>query len=388
MPRLSTRLVSTERACETARAQGPRSEYRIAGLRGLVLRVSCRGTKSWSYLYRSPITASWRKVSLGNHPTISLQRAKELARDCMARVRMGSDPLADHPAIELTFLRLSHQYLEAHKGTHSRSWSDEVNQVLARDVLPAIGNHRVAAVKRHEVAQIVERVVGRGSPASANSCLKVVRTIYRWGISTGRCEVDVTMGLKKLPSRPRERILTDHEVRVVWSARTAFQRPYRLSLLTGARIGEVLNADRAEFDLGAALWTIPSWRTKSRREHQLPLSPQALEVVREAMERAGRSRWLFPGLTKTKPLSTKSADAILRQINFKAGISSRFTPHDLRRTCSTRLGNLGVADEIIERILNHAPGSVTRRHYNHSARFPEVKLALDAWAVEVQRIVS
>jgi integrase len=263
-----------------------------------------------------------------------------------------------------------------------------VKQVLVRDVLPAIGHHRVAAVKRHEVAQIMERVIGRGSPASANSCLKVIRTIYRWGISTGRCEADVTMGLKKLPSRPRERVLTDHEMRIVWGARTAFRHPYRLSLLTGARIGEVLGADKAEFDLDAGLWTIPSWRTKSRREHQLPLSRQALEVVRQAIEHAGRSRWLFPGLTKTKPLSTKSADAILRLINFNAGISPRFTPHDLRRTCSTRLGDLGVADEIIERILNHAPPTTTRRYYNHSMRLPEMKAGLDAWAEEVERIVA
>jgi integrase len=208
---------------------------------------------------------------------------------------MGSDPLADHPTVELTIRRLSQQYLEAHRDSHSRSWADEVKQVLARDVLPAIGNHQVAAVRRYEVAQIIERVSGRGSPASANSCLKVVRTIFRWGIATGRCEVDATMGLKKLPSLPRERVLTDHELRVVWRARTAFQRPYRLSLLTSARIGEVLNAERVEFDLDAALWTIPSWRNKSRRQHQLPLSPQALRVILEAMEQAGRSRWLFPG---------------------------------------------------------------------------------------------
>ncbi len=388
MPKLSTRLLSTERACQLARPISRRTEYRVAGVRGLVLLVNDRGTKSWACLYKSPVTSSWRKVGLGSYPTVGLQQAKELALDCLAGVRVGRDPLAVDPMATMTFRRISDDYREAHKDRHSAAWTRAVKDALERDILPHLNGHRAEAVKRHDIARIMERVVARDAPASANQALKVTRAIYRWGVSTGRCETDPTFSLKPIPSKPRDRVLTASEIRHVWNVPTHFQLAFRLQLLTATRIGEVLKASKDEFDLEQRVWVIPAGRTKSRRAHVLPLSPQALDVVRDAMEKSGCSRWLFPSRRSNRPLCCRSAATMLSRLNTVAGITERFTPHDLRRSAATGMGDLGVSDEVIERILNHAPPTTSRRHYNHSLRVDEMRGALETWGAHVSRLVG
>jgi integrase len=388
MPRLSTRLLSTERAIEKSKPKGRTTEYRITGLRGLVLRVSVQGTKSWVYNFKSPVTQQWRKKALGNYPTVSMSGAKEQALDILGAVRSGVDPLCAPPRSEITFEALADEYREAHRGRHTPKWSQEIERVLKVDVLPALNGHRAAGVSRHDVACIVEKVAARGSYASANLALKIVRGIFRWAVSSGRCEVDPTAGATTFPSKARERVLTDCEVRAAWSSTTEFRDAFRLQLLLGCRIGEVLGATKSEIDLDAAVWSIPATRVKSRRAHMLPLPPLAIEVLKGVLERAGASPWLFPSHQDSGALRTESAAQVLLRLNHRMCIEHRFTPHDLRRTCATRLGDMGVPDEVVSRVLGHAPNGVTRKHYNHSQRLDEVRQALHAWAEQVGNLVG
>ena len=383
MPRLSDRLLSTERAVQTAKPKGKStSEYRIAGVRGLILKVTDRGTKSWSVLFKSPVTSTWRKASLGSWPTVSLLQAKELALDFLANVRAGKDPLV-RDAPEMTFRKISEDYSAAHKGRHSESWTKEVQHVLNKDVLPSLNGHRADAVKRRDVADIVERIASRGAPASANAALKVMRVVYRWGIASGRCETDPTVGIRRYPSKARERVLSDDEIRVVWNLDTGFRDAYRLQLALGMRIGEIVKAHKTEVDLEQGVWTIPSARTKSRREHRLPLSPLAIDILRGVLERAAGSGWLFPSPLDGKAMRTRSAATILQRL-----LGASFTSHDLRRNCASRLGDMSVSDEIIGRVLNHMPTSLTGKVYNHANRSQEVRAALDAWAEQLGNMVG
>ena len=287
MPRLSTRLLSTERAIEKAKPKGKKTEYRIAGLRGLVLRVSDTGSKSWVYNFKSPVTQKWRKKALGNYPTVSLAAAKEMVLDCMNEVRSGVDPLSAPAMATVSFKQLSEEYREAHKGRHGEKWTREIERVLEHDILPALNGHRVDGVNRLDVARVVERVAERGAYASANLVLKVIRGIFRWALRTGRCEVDPTAAATIFPSKPRERILTDCEIRAVWSSTTEFRDAFRLQLVLGARVGEVLGARKCEFDLEQGVWTIPASRNKSKRVHRLPLPGLAVDIIKGVLKRTG-----------------------------------------------------------------------------------------------------
>jgi integrase len=229
---------------------------------------------------------------------------------------------------------------------------------MRADILPSVKGHRSDAITRNDVARVIEGIARRGSYQAANLALTIVRWIYRWGVSTGRCE---------------------------WSVGCEFRDAYRLQLLLAVRVGEVLNARWTEIDLAGRVWVIPACRTKSRREHRLPLSDLAIDVLQG---RQGSSPGLFPSEVEGQTLRTRSAARSLLKLCRRHSIDPRFSTHDLPRTASTRMGDLGAADDIIERFLNHVAPTTARRVYNRSDKFEEVKAALDAWAVELGRIVS
>jgi integrase len=316
----------------------------------------------------------------------------------MIAVRRGIDPLALPPSTDMTFGELADCYITEHKRRARPNWTHEVERMLQANVLPYLGALQAENVTRIDVARVVERVAGRGAFESADHVLGLIRAIYNWGAGTGRTDHDPTKGLKKRNlGRPRERVLTDDEIRLLWGAldqlpitdRTispGIRDALKLQLVLGVRIGEAMGARKCEIDLAAGIWVIPATRTKSKREHKLPLSSLASKILRDAMVRAGSSAWLFPSDMNSEPIRPKSASRALLRLRGRVGIEDVGT-HDLRRTMATRLGDMGVSDEMIGRVLNHAPATVTRRHYNHARRLAEMRAAIEAWAHELLRIV-
>jgi integrase len=274
--------------------------------------------------------------------------------------------------------------------------------MLGTDILPKIGGLRVDAITRADVAQIVEAVAARGAYVVADHTLGLIRAIYNWANGTGRLEINPTSGLRKRNhSKPRQRTLTDDEIRILWRGLDGAPLcdAFRLQLLLGMRIAEVVAAPKAEIDLSKRLWVIPPDRTKSRRERIIPLSSWAVDILTRAMSRTGP--WLFPSpKNPNEPIKPKSAsrgflrltDRLerLTRKKKKEGVPKKldFSSHDLRRTAATRLGDLGTSDELVERILGHVPTGVSRRHYNHSKHVEAMRAALEAWADALKTLVE
>jgi integrase len=397
-----------------------RREYRIKGAAGLQLRVSAPGRATWAVAYKSPLTRKWAKVSIGRFPAVGLEEAKGRAGDVAADVRKGRDPIHDKRQEELleTFATLSERYMCEHERRNARAGrkstsTKEAQRKLDRDILPVMGTIRAEAVTRQHVMKVVETIADRGSYVAADRALTLIRAIYNWACGTGRTDRNPTIGLKKRNAgRAKNRVLSPEEIRVFWPATDgigvitpALSDAMRLQLLTGARTSEVLGAPRAELDLEHGLWTIAALRTKSQREHQLPLSPMAVAIFRSAIERGdeeGRQRarrlgrkfepsaWVFPSPQTKGPITGRAAtNAIVRSRDEldEAGLRVPFNTHDLRRTVATQLGEMGVSDEIIERILNHAPRTVAGKHYNHARYLAPMRSALDAWADKLNSIL-
>jgi integrase len=222
---------------------------------------------------------------------------------------------------------------------------------------------------------------------------------FRGRNESGRLDgVDPTVRMKKIhPSRERERTLTKDEISRLWAdldKLASIGGALRLSLTTGVRIAEAAGARRDEFNLETRVWTIPGSdghgrRTKNGREHRVHLSALARTIVKKAMARSS-GPWLFPSPRHHgRPVSPRSASrAVLRlQRHHWDQDQDRFTAHDLRRTVSTGMSDLGVPDDVIDKVLGHLLQGV-RRHYNHSDRWPEQVVALDEWAEWLQRIVG
>ena len=331
MPRLSTSILTNERACEAIKPIGRRTEFRIKGVRNLVLRVAPKGTKQWAFLFLSPATGRWRRISLGPFPMVSLDVAKTQAITILATVKSGRDPLAAAPTSDMTFGELADQYLTEHALRAAPASTKEVRRMLNSDILPFLKPLRLDAVTKADVARVVERVATRGAFEAADHVLTTLRAVFNWGAGTGRTEHDPTRGLQKRNAgRPRERVLTDDEIRVVWrvlesmpihdrALALGLRDALKVQLLLGTRIGETVSARKCEVDLGDRLWVIPTASTKSRREHKLPLSDMALCILKSSMERTPSSPWLFPSPVDGKPLRPKSASRALIRLRRRLG---------------------------------------------------------------------
>lgn len=341
-------------------------------------------------------------MRIGAYPSMGLAQARERSLELTVEVSQGHDPLLHQKmrAAEADFEQLSNAYhVEQERrhraGARGSAWTAEVKRLLERDVLPFLKHHKADAVTKTDVMAVVQRVIDRGSFGIADKVLGVIRAIYAWAAETGRLEIDPTRGLKKRNAgRPRERVLQEAEMRKLWQAletpsgvALGIRDAFRLQLLLGVRINEAISARRTEIDLHKGEWVIPADRNKSRRTHTIPLSDMALELFRSALARSEDEIWIFASETPGRPLRSKSASRAMLRMSKEIGLDDLRT-HDLRRTCATWLGNLDVPDEIIERVLNHAPHTITRKHYNHATQLESMRIALQRWSNHLHRIVE
>jgi integrase len=205
----------------------------------------------------------------------------------------------------------------------------------------------------------------------------------------------------------KERNLTNDEIKAVWNKlekdSTAPKKALQLILLTGQRPGEVVGLPWEELNPKDSLWLLPGSRAKNGLANIVPLSSHALRIIekqrevlaaqRQKREKKGLetmpSAYVFPcrHITKDKPMSVYAIDQVAQNISQELGIPG-FTPHDLRRTCSTKLGEMLVPGHLIDRITNHKPVGITDRIYNKYDYLQEKREALNAFGARLLRIVS
>ena len=364
----------------------------FAAIGNLVVRVN-RHSKTFALLYPSPSTGKWRKMALGAFPAMTLDEARARAASISVAVRDGQDPLQTRDLVSHdTFGELAAYYMTEHRRRHRPITSDRVERMLKVDVLPILENYKADRVARADVSKVVEAVAKRGSYSSADAVLSVVKAVFNWAVERGRLEANPSVGLRKRNGgKIRDRVLDDDEIRMLWlGAETtdfAIREALRLQLLLGMRIGEVLEARKEEVDLNARTWVLPAHRTKSGRMHALPLSPLAAEVLQGVMKRAARSAWLFPGYVSGMPVQAHTGPIMMGRLVRRLGMKPLGT-HDLRRTCATRLVEMGVEEAVVGRILNHSARTITGRHYVHYDRYPEMASALQAWSEKLAALVK
>lgn len=401
MPRMSNCILSTDREVRNIRSGAKRSEYRIKDAPGLILRVTPKGRKSWTFLYRCPLSGTRRKMSIGTYPDTSLSVARSESLAARLEVQKGKDPRISRTDQQSTMSvrALSEAYIAFHvqknvRGDVPSKGTIEAQRILDKDILPFLGGLNADAVTKRHVLDVMNKVLDRGAPVAADRLLGLIRAMFNWAQATDLAERNPTTGLKKLnASRPRERVLTDNEIVALVSyfsrmgaPSVAIRDALHLQLLLGQRVSEITQARKVEIDLSACVWIVPGRRTKSNRKHVVPLPIQALSILSNALRRSPESEWLFPSRYGNKnPIDSHSATAAMHRACDRIGIERAGT-HDLRRTVATGLGELGVHDEVIVRILNHAPRSVLARHYNHAQRQKDVRAALQLWADRIDKI--
>jgi integrase len=387
----------------TIKAMRPPADGRIDvwddTVSGFGLRVSSTGRKTWVLMYRR--NGVLRRYTLGIYPTLGLADAREKARDALRDVAHGGDPATEKIAERRaeTFADLAHEYVERH-AKKKRSGREDIRILYGsphkkktgkRPHEPLVkrwGAMKVKDISRRDVRKLLEEIADR-APIMANRTLALVRKMFNFGIERDWVEANPCQMIKRLaPERQRDRVLSEDEIRKFWKAlddeQPIIAGLFRLRLLTAQRGGEVHGASWDEMELTTGWWTIPAERSKNGLAHRVPLSSQALKVLKDLKAQAEESPWVFPSTRKAGPHIAHAQKAIERVVDRS---KVEFRGHDLRRTAASLMVGAGVPRLVVSKILNHAETGVTAVYDRHSYD-AEKRAALDFWGKRVEAIIA
>jgi integrase len=378
--------------------------------RSLYLEVSETGAKLWRYDYRIGGKANTYAIGQyfndkrGDH--ISLDAARRERDKAQVLVKQGIHPahhrkaerLAQRGANANTFEGVAREWIEKKKPQWTAYYLRQVERSLTADVFPYIGNLPIRNVTAAHLLEIVRRVEGRGAETVALNIRQWTSAIYRYAVATLRADSDPAAALKGAIHRPktkhhkplsREQI-ADFMNRV--DADGGYRTTVialRLMLLTFVRTVELRAARWSEFDLDGAMWRIPAERMKMREPHQVPLSRQAVELLRELHTFTGGRTFLFPNHRSPKTCMTGTTlNRALERMGLNGKDTIEFSAHGFRATASTILNETGFRPEVIERQLAHKERNKVRASYNQAEYLEERRAMVQQWANMVDALAE
>jgi hypothetical protein len=289
----------TIKAIENFKPGASRREIPDGEVRGLYLQIFPSGKASWAFRYR--FGGRTRKLTIGASPEIGLKDARDLARAAHLQIASGEDPGAvkqaartDAKALPARDMveKVAAQFLARHVKNLGAATRNEVGRVIAKEILPAFRGRRLSEIKRPDVIEWLDAIVDRGAPISANRALSWFKGLCNFAVERGVLDVSPIAAIKApSPETPRDRVLSDDELRSVWEAADALEPVYagfiKLLILTGQRRSEVAEMRWAEIDLENRVWLLPKERAKNGVEHSIPLSDQAAEILKALPRIAG-----------------------------------------------------------------------------------------------------
>ena len=372
---------------------------------GLTFTLSEKGTAAWTLRYR--IAGKRKELTLGRYPDMSLAKAREIASAKRVEIQQGVDVAAQKRQVDQaaaqawTFRRLAEDYFDKGAKKLSVSTATARNQQLRDYVYPKIGNIAAASVTPADVVGIVEATAGR-SLHVARHVMVGIRMVFAHGIARHVVTANPCAHIRSeaiiggAPDQRERVMLTDAEIGAVFKALPTMSRPnalmVRILLATGARIGELVQAEWVHLDFERAEWAIPPEHSKTKRGFVIPLPPMVAGWFAELHSMAFGSRFVMPMRAR---MNGKEGDAHMEPVTLNAALVTlakrlgkkcrRFTPHDLRSTCRSHLGALGIDVLIAERCLNHSLGGLVATYDKHDY-LTERRRALELWAAKLASI--
>jgi integrase len=374
-----------------------RTDFWDDKVRGLVLRVTPNGVKSWTVIYSRASDGARQRVTLGRYPAITLERARAKALKAMSAVAEGEDP-AERKRVSRTAMtveQLGEMFIEKYAKRFKKSWLEDEGY-LKREVYPKIGKMKAMAVRRRDILDIIEGKVEAGFGAASTNLLATMRKMFAWAADNDLIESSPVAGVKPRVKPVRgDRVLSDDELRRIWIAVNnagllpAMRDIFKLLILTGQRSGEISGMMRSEVDVATKAWVIPKDRSKNKTEHVVHLADSAMAIVEAAILKTDMEEPDAPLFSRVgKPMAS---NAVAKAASLKLQVFNQpWTPHDIRRTVATGLGEAGVAPHIIEATLNHISGfrAGVAGVYNRAKYEPEKAAALDLWAKKISTLTK
>jgi integrase len=388
-----------------------------AQVSGFGVRVTDRGHKSYVLVTRYPDDPSRPAIrAIGNYPSMSLARAREIAREWRDDIAKGIDP-KDKAEAARRDAEAARRETERRRANTFRAAFDSFAQehlstlrtgaviagVIKKHVVPAFGDRPLAEITRDDGDELL-RSIAKRTPTHARRIRSYLHKFGVWAEEERRAKESPFARLKRFgKEQKRDRVLSLPEIRAIWRASAevgAFGRAVRLMLATAQRRGEVGEMEWRELDDERKVWLIPRERFKADRAHVVPLSPLALSILADcpklgrhvfASARIASGGGTIPiaGWSKFKSRLDRAGAEALRQLTSDPEATiSEWRLHDLRRTATTLMTECGVSRFIAGRVLGHAEQGVTGTHYDLYGYLNEKRAALDRWGTRLAAIVE
>lgn len=376
----------TDTAIRNAKAKD--KPYKLADEKGLYLLINQAG-KYWRLDYR--FEGKRKTLALGVYPDVSLKDARERRDEARKQIAAGIDPSAQRKATKTaqadTFEALAREWFEKFAPSWVDSHSEKIIRRLERDIFPWLGSRPVRELAAPELLNALRRIEERGAIETAHRAHQNCGQIFRYAIATGRADRDIAADLRGALPPVKERhhasIIEPKAIGELLRAIESYQGSFvtqcalKLAPLVFVRPGELRKAEWAEFDLNGAEWRIPGDKMKMGETHIVPLSGQAVEILRELHPLTGSGRYVFPSVrTDTRPMSENTVLGALRRLGYG---TDEMTGHGFRSMASTLLNEQGWHRDAIERQLAHAERNAVRAAYNYAEHLPERRRMMQAW---------
>lgn len=378
------------RKVETVPSQA--TPYWIKDGGSLFLFVTPTGGKLWRYRYR--LGGKPAIYAIGKYPEVSLEAARNERDRARELVKKGVHPVVEKRISistqiekgDSTYETVARQWM-ASNVQWSESYANQVLRTMERDVFPKIGKLPISSIRTAHLRPLIQGVAQRGAATVAILVRQWNSQLFAYAAGEELCDSDPTWLLRRSVKRPRVR----HHPPLSWQEIPNFlsrvdEAGYRVTIialrlmaLTFVRTAELRKAQWSEFDLDNAIWIIPAGRMKMRDPHIVPLSNQAITLLKELHAFTGGSAMLFPSFRKPgKVLSATTLNKVLERM----GYGGRFSSHGFRATATTLLGLLSYPENRVDLQLAHSKRKKdsSRAPYDHTKYLASRKLVMQDWA--------
>lgn len=388
MARTTRPLTNTE----VLRAKAVDKDMTLHDGDGLFLVIKISGRKLWRFRYQRPVTKQRTMIGLGSFPALSLANARSLRADYLALLANGIDPqvqaeVAEEQhqiALDSFFSKVAADWFQLKSKSVTPDYAKDIWRSLEKDVFPAIGELSVQQIKARALIEALKPIKARGALETVRRLVQRINEIMIYAVNTGLIELNPASGIGMAFAKPKKQNMPTLRPEELQELMRAMQMSnlnlttrclIEWQLLTMVRPSEAAGSEWSEIDFATRLWTIPAERMKSKREHIVPLSVQALNVL-EIMLSISKSRThIFPSRNDPKlPMNSQTANAALKRI----GYGGRLVAHGLRSIASTALNEKGFNADVIEAALAHSDKNEVRRAYNRST-YIEKRIEIMEW---------
>jgi len=359
---------------------------------GLFMVVKITGKKLWRFRYQRPATKQRTMMGLGAFPALSLADARRLRADYLSLLANGIDPQTQAEqvseqqqiALDSIFSTVAANWFILKQSSVTQDYAKDIWRSLEKDVFPAIGEIPVQEIKARKLVEALEPIKARGALETVRRLVQRINEIMIYAVNTGLIDANPASGVgmafekpkkQNMPTLRPEELPNLMRTLVMSNLSVPTRCLIEWQLLTLVRPSEASGARWEEIDLNAKLWTIPAERMKAKREHVVPLSLQALEILDVMKPVSAHREYVFPSRNNPKqPMNSQTANAALKRI----GYGGKLVAHGMRSIASTALNEAGFNADVIEAALAHTDKNEVRKAYNRSTYLIK-RVELMAW---------